>query len=80
MNRQEMIRYGDLLEQGLIKQYQLNKIEAFYLFNSKEGDINERLNEILLLRDESKKLAEETDNDFNWLEIDEDLEHYLGEI
>ena len=76
MDRQDMIRYEDLLEQRLIKQYQLNKIEAFYLFNSKERDINQRLDEILSLRDESNKLDDETDDDFNWLE--DNLEFYLG--
>ena len=80
MNRQDMIRYGDLLEQRLIKQYQLNKVEAFYLFNSKEGDINERLDEILSLRDESKKLDDETDDGFTWLTENFDFEHYFGKL
>lgn len=73
-NREDMIRYGDLLEQRLIQQHRLNKIEVFYIFNGQEGDIDDRLNEVLDLRDEAAaKVEGDEEDNFHWLTEEDEL-------
>lgn len=61
MNREDMIKDGDLLEQRIIKQFSLNHVEAYYVFNCEEGDLEGRLNEVLSLRDPQEVDKDEFD-------------------
>lgn len=78
MNREDLIRHGDALEQDIIEIASLNKIEAFYVFNSDERTLRERLNEVFELRGEPYHFPDDSEEEefFDITEEDELIAQY----